>query len=152
MAEKMPVERAEEVLDQFANAPIGLCYFDKDLRFRYINQWLADLHGPSPELHLGKSIHEIIDEVAVRVVPKLRQVLKTGEPILDGEVKASTPATNGELRLFRYSFHPALNSDGQIAGVSTVVQDITELRHAESTLYEGLEKVRSLLSGPPAGF
>ncbi len=152
MAEKMPVERAEEVLDQFANAPIGLCYFDKDLRFRYINQWLADLHGPSPELHLGESIHEIIDEVAVRVVPKLRQVLKTGEPIVDGEVEASTPATNGELRLFRYSFHPALNSDGQIVGVSTVVQDITELRDAESTLYDGLEKVRALLTGPPERF
>jgi len=152
MREKTPVERAEELLGQFANAPIGLCYFDKDLRFRYINQWLADIHGPSPEQHVGKTIHEIIDEVAVRLGPKLRQVLNTGEPILDGEVEASTPATNGELRLFRYSIHPALNSDGQRVGVSTVVQDITELRHSESTLYGGLEKVRSLLSGPPEGF
>jgi hypothetical protein len=37
-------------------------------------------------------------------------------------------------------------------GVSNVVQDVKDLRFAETTLYEGLEKVRSLLAGPPEGF
>ena len=152
MKEKTSEEQAEEVLSRFANAPIGLCYFDSDLRYRYINAWLADMNGLSPEQHVGKTIHEVIKDVAVAVVPQLRRVLETGKPILDGEVEAPTPGTDGERRVFRHSYHPALDSDGKIVGVSCVVQDVTELRFAESTLYEGLEKVRSLLSGPPEGF
>ena len=152
MKEMTPEEQAKEILSRFANAPIGLCYFDRDLRYTYINKWLADMNGLSPELHLGKTIHEIIKEVAAEVVPQLRQVLETGKPIIDGEVKAPTPATDGDRKVFRHSYHPTLNSDGHIVGVSCVVQDITELRYAESTLHDGLEKVRSLLAGPPEGF
>ncbi len=152
MTEKTLEEQAEEVLSRFANAPIGLCYLDSDLRYRYINAWLADMNGISPEQHVGKTIHEVIKEVAVAVVPQLRRVLETGEAVLDGEVEASTPGTDGERRVFRHSDHPALDSDGKIVGVSCVVQDVTELQFAESTLYEGLEKVRTLLTGPPEGF
>ncbi len=92
MKEKTPEEQAEEALDRFANAPIGLCYFDVGLRYTYINKWLADMNGLSPELHLGKTIHEVVHEVAVGVVPQLRQVLETGKPIIDGEVEARTAA------------------------------------------------------------
>ena len=152
MTEKTPEERAEEVLSRFANAPIGLCYFDSDLRYRYINAWLADMNGLSPEQHVGKTIHEVIKDVAVAVVPQLRRVLETGEPVLDGEVEVPTPGSAEGRRVFRHSYHAARDSDGQIVGVSCVVQDVTELRVAESTLYEGLEKVRSVLVGPPAGF
>ncbi len=152
MTNKTLEEQAEEVLSRFANAPIGLCYFDNDLRYRYINAWLADMNGLSPEQHVGKTIHEVVKDVAVAVVPQLRRVLETGEPILDGEVEAPTPGTDGKRRVFRHSYHPALDSDGKIVGVSCVVQDVTDLRFAETTLYESLEKVRSLLAGPPEGF
>jgi PAS domain-containing protein len=67
-------------------------------------------------------------------------------------VEALTPGTDGERRVFRHSYDPALDSDGKIVGVSNVVQDVKDLRFAETTLYEGLEKVRSLLAGPPEGF
>lgn len=152
MTEKTLEEQAEEVLSRFANAPIGLSYLDRDLRYRYINAWLADMNGLSPEQHIGKTIHEVVKDIAVAVVPQLRRVLESGEPVIDGEVEASTPGTDGERRVLRHSYHPARDSDGRIVGVSCVVQDITELRFAESTLYEGLEKVRSLLTGPPEGF
>ncbi len=152
MKKKTPEERAEEVLHQFANAPIGLCYLDRDLRYRYINKWLADMNGLSPERHLGKTIQEIVKEVAVGVVPQLRQVLETGKPIIDGEVEALTPATRGERRVFRHSYHPSLDSDGKIVGVTCAVQDVTGLRRAERMLYDSLEKVGAVLAGPPEGF
>ncbi len=152
MTEKTLEEQAEEVLSRFANAPIGLSYLDSDLRYRYINAWLADMNGMSPEQHIGKTIHEVVKDIAVAVVPQLRRVLESGEPVIDGEVEASTPGTDGERRVFRHSYHPARDSDGRIVGVSCVIQDVTELRFSDSTLYEGLEKVRSLLTGPPEGF
>ncbi len=153
MTEKMSEERAEEVFGQFSDAPIGLCYFDRDLRYRYINKWLADMNGLSPELHLGKTIQEIVKEVAVGVTPQLRQVLETGKPILDGEIQAVTQATHGEPRWFRHSYHPALNSDDKVVGVRCVVQDVTELRQSElraEQFYRLLQDVTTRLVGAQA--
>jgi len=152
MTKKTLEEQAREVLSRFANAPVGLCYFDSDLRYRYINEWLADMNGLSPEQHVGKTMHEVVKDIAAEVEPQLRHVLETGKPVLDGELEAPPLGTGGERRVFRHSYYPALDSDGKIVGVSCVVQDVTDLRFAESTLYEGLEKVRSLLAGPPEGF
>ncbi len=161
MSQKTPEEEAEETLRRFADAPIGLCYLDRDLRYRYINKWLADVNGVSPERHLGKTIHEIIKDVADQVVPQLRRVLETGEPIIDGEAEAATRATPGEQKVFRHSYHPALNTEGEIVGVSCVVQDITELRRDKNDMHDSLvtiqsvhdrlEKVLSLLPSPPGG-
>ncbi len=79
----------------YAVAPVGLCYFDADLQYRYINQWLARINGLPVEAHLGKKIDELLKEVAAGVVPQLRHVLETGEPIIEGEVEAETPAHPG---------------------------------------------------------
>ncbi len=47
-------ERTSEVQRLYAIAPVGLCYFDTDLRFLYINEWLARINGLSVEANLGK--------------------------------------------------------------------------------------------------
>ncbi len=96
------------------------------MRFLYINEWLARIHGVPVEAHVGKPIGEVIEDVAVGVVPHLRQVLETGEPIIDGTVEAETPAHPGEARHYMYSFYPDKSEDGKAVGVSCVVHDITE--------------------------
>ncbi len=119
-------EQAEEVERLYAIAPVGLCYFDTDLRFRYINEWLARINGLQVKAHLGKTIDEVIQDVAVGVVPQLRNVLQTGEPIIEGEVEAETPAHPGESRHYMHNYYPDKNKDGTVVGVNCVVQDITE--------------------------
>ncbi len=54
-----PSERAGEVERLYAIAPVGLCYLDTDLRFLYINEWLARINGLSVKAHLGKTIDEL---------------------------------------------------------------------------------------------
>ena len=115
-----------EVKRLYAIAPIGLCYFDTELRFRYINEWLARINGLSVEAHLGKTIDELLKDVAAGVVPQLRLVLQTGEPIIDGTVEAATPAHPGESRHFLHSYFPDKSNDGTVVGVSCAVRDITE--------------------------
>ena len=124
--EKDSAEGAGGVDRLYAIAPIGLCYFDTDLRYRYINEWLARINGVQVEAHLGKTIDELLKDVAAGVVPQLRQVLETGEPIIEGEVQAETPAHPGESRHYMHSYYPDKSKDGTIVGVSCVVQDITE--------------------------
>ena len=119
-------DRTAEVERLYAIAPVGLCYFDTDLRFLYINEWLARINGLPVEAHLGKSIDEVLKDVAAAVVPQLRHVLQTGEPIIEGEVQAETPAHPGESRRYMHNYFPDKNNDGTVVGVSCVVQDITE--------------------------
>jgi len=119
-------ERAREVERLYAIAPVGLCYFDTDLRFLYINEWLADINGLSVKAHLGKTIDEVLQDVAAGVVPQLRHVLESGEPIIAGEVEAETPAHPGDSRHYLHNYYPDKNQDGTVVGVSCVVQDISE--------------------------
>jgi PAS domain S-box-containing protein len=119
-------ERSSEVERLYAIAPVGLCYLDTDLRFVYINEWLARLNGLPVKAHLGKTIDEVLEDVAAGVVPRLRHVLQTGEPIIEGTVEVETPAHPGELRHYMHNYYPDKNKDGTVVGISCVVQDITE--------------------------
>jgi PAS domain S-box-containing protein len=119
-------DQASEAERLYAIAPVGLCYFNTDLQFLYINEWLARINGLSAEAHLGKTIDEVLKDVAVGVVPQLRQVIQTGEPIIEGMVEAETPAHPGESRRYLHNYYPDKSKDGTVVGVSCVVQDITE--------------------------
>jgi len=119
-------EQASEVERLYAISPVGLCYFDTDLRYIYVNEWLARINGLSVKAHLGKTIDEVLKDVADGVVPQLRHVLQTGEPIIEGTVKAETPAHPGESRHYMHNYYPDKSKDGRVVGVSCVVQDITE--------------------------
>ena len=110
----------------YAIAPVGLCYFDTDLRFLYINEWLARINGLQVEAHLGKTIDEVLKDVAAGVVPQLRHVLQTGEPIIEGTVEAETPAHPGASRHYMHNYYPEKSKDGTVVGVSCVVQDISD--------------------------
>ena len=119
-------ERASDAERLYAIAPVGLCYFDTDLRFLYINEWLARINGLDVEAHLGKTIVDVLKDVAVGVEPQLRHVLETGEPIIEGKVEAETPAHPGESRHYMHNYYPDKSKDGKVVGVNCVVQDITE--------------------------
>ena len=126
-------ERTGEIERQYAIAPVGLCYFDTDLRFLYVNEWLARINGLPVEVHLGKTIDEILEDVAAGVVPQLRLVLQTGEPIIEGTVEAETPAHPGESRHYMHNYYPDKTKDGTVVGVSCVVYDITERNKLETS-------------------
>jgi PAS domain S-box-containing protein len=132
-----PSGGASEVERLYTTAPVGLCYFDTDLRFRYINEWLARINGLAVEAHLGKTIHEVLKDVAAGVVPQLRHVLETGEPIIEEEVEAETPAHPGESRHYMHNYYPDKHTDGTVVGVSCVVQDITDRIELEQKVARG---------------
>lgn len=130
-ARNKQVSESPDFLHQvYENVAVGLCYFDTQLRFQHINEWLAALNGLPIEAHLGRTVREVLPVVADGVESQLRQVIETGEPI-QGLVEAETPTKPGVLRIFSHDYYAAKAEDGAVVGVSCFVQDVTERKHAE---------------------
>ena len=118
---------------RYDKAQIGLCYFDADLRFVEINDWLAAINGLSPKEHVGRTLGEILPDVAESVMSQLRQVIETGEPILKGLAYTETAAHPGTKHLYEHNYYADKSADGTVVGVRCVVQNITQQRLVEVT-------------------
>ena len=129
----------------YREAPVGLCYLDTDLRFIFINEWLAAMNGIPVEEHLGRTIGELLPDVAAGVESQLRRVIETGQPIVNGMVKAETRAYLAEKRHFLHNYYAIKSDDGTVTGVSCVVQDITERRRAEGAVREAKNRLESMV-------
>ena len=133
-------QQSPDLSQFYQDIPVGLCSLDLDLRYVHINEWLAAINGISVQEHLGRTIGEVLVDVAAGVESLLRQVIETGEPVLHGTVEAETPAQPGVKRIFQHSYLPVKSDDDTIIGVTCVVQDITEREQAERELKESEER------------
>ncbi|HYX16821.1 MAG TPA: EAL domain-containing protein [Nostoc sp.] len=147
-----------EIESIYQSAPIGLNVLDTNLRFVRINQRLAQINGFSVEEHIGRTIRELLPNIADTTEDLLRPVLKTGEPLLNVEIRGKTPAQPGVERVWLESFLP-LKDGEQIIGINTVCQEIThvydELRlrkQAEEALRRSEERYRTLFEMMEDGF
>lgn len=110
----------------YSQVPIGLCFFDRELRYLHINEWLAALNGTAVEDHIGRTLAEVVPELSPALEPILLKILETGEPVLELPVNAETATHPGVIRNYLVSNTPVVNEEGVVTGISGVVQDITE--------------------------
>ncbi len=146
------LESEESLKRQFAElshiyntSPVGLCLLDTDLRYVRINEALAEINGSSVEAHIGKTLADIIPDLAPELAEVYRDVLETGEPVLGSEVHGVTPARPDEERDWLVSYYPVLDQDGSTIGLGTVVQDITQVKRAEERIRASLREKEVLL-------
>ena len=147
-----------EIETIYQSAPIGLNVLDTDLRFVRINQRLAQMNGLSVEAHMGRTVREVIPQIADAAEQILRPILETGESRLNVEITGETPAQPGMQRVWLESFLPLKDGD-RIIGISTVCQEITkrkrvedERKQAEEALRRSEERYRTLFESMEDGF
>ncbi len=118
----------------YGAAPTGLAYIDTELRYVSINDHLAELNHLPAAAHIGRTLRQVLgDDMANQIEPLYRQVIETGQPIVDREIRRRASAgTTTEVRLV--SYHPVKNARGDVMGVSAVIQEITARKRAEDTL------------------
>lgn len=145
------LQRTNNLLNNFFNAAssagIGLCIHDQNLRFVQINEALAAINGYSVTDHLGRTITELLPELASTVNSLFEQVLTTGQPIIDLEITAEVPSQPGAMRYWLASYFPILSSDSdaQTVGVGVIVTEISDRKQAEDALRVSQARLAGIL-------
>ena len=101
------VQRREAQMNAFfRSAPIGLKIMDEQLRYVQVNEVLAEKNGVSIQEHIGKTLHEVVPELAPIIEPIHQRVLATGEAILNLELSGEVPSNPGVVRDWIVSYFP----------------------------------------------
>ena len=136
----------------YATAPVGLSYVDAELRVLRINDYLAALNQQKVVAHLGRHIGDMIPDADVRraVLSDYRRVLESGKP-LTGLERTGYPASSpDQLRHWVVSYYPQFGADGKIIGITALLLDVTEHKHAEAELRQSRQLLSSVLENIPA--
>jgi PAS domain S-box-containing protein len=142
-------QRLAEVEAVYRSAPIGLCVMDADLRYIRINERLAAINGVPAAAHLGRSLWEIVPDLADDVAPSYRRVLATGEPLLDVEITGRTAGRPDGEGHWIVSFYPLKAPGGRVIAVNVAVSDITERKRIEDALRESEQRFTAFMNNSP---
>jgi two-component system cell cycle sensor histidine kinase/response regulator CckA len=133
-SQRRSIEQYAELDLIYRTAPIGLAFVDREMRYRRVNDQLAQFDGRSEADHIGKTLAEVIPGMALQMESLVRVVLLNGEPVLNREVHGTTPARPKEERDWLVSFFPLRVPSGEVRGVTIVILDITSWKQAERGL------------------
>ncbi len=133
-SEERALSQLGELQSIYASAPVGLCLLSRDFRFLRINEHLAQMNGAPSEQHIGRTVRELLPQLADVIEPKLREVIETGQPKFKEEIVGETSAQPEVNRTWLASCLPLKDASGQITGINIVVEEITERKRLEEEL------------------
>ncbi len=125
-------DKLNELETIYRTSPIGLAVITPDLRFVRINDLLAEINGLSAEEHVGRSVREVVPDLADQAEAIAREVIETGRPRLNVEITGETKSQPGVRRTWVESWTPVCDASGRITAINIVAQDVTEARTAEA--------------------
>ncbi|PLZ89559.1 hypothetical protein CEN44_12770 [Fischerella muscicola CCMEE 5323] len=144
-------QKSETILNAFiTSSPIGMALLDRDLRYLYANEALATINGVPLSTHLGRTLEEILPQMAPQLQPILLQIMQTQESIINLELSGET--IPGISRRCLTNHFPVCLPNGEVLGVGVTVMDITELKLAEAALRQSELMFRTLADTMPQMF
>ena len=125
--------RQHEELEWIYNtAPIGICLLDRDLRYRRVNRWLAEINGMQPVDHIGKTVRDVVPKIAARVEEEAQKVISTRRPARYEGMSGETASSPGVTRYFNESWFPAFDEHGEVTTLTLLVEEITDQRRVRA--------------------
>jgi len=136
----------------------GLAILDSEYRYIWVNEQLAAHNGLQASEHLGKTVREVIGQIADEIEPYLQRVFFTGQPILNVEIPGAQAAQKTTVQR-RQHFFPIKSEANQVVRVGVVVTEITDAKklrkkiedrdrgqRIEMNRLEALTEINALLS------
>jgi PAS domain S-box-containing protein/putative nucleotidyltransferase with HDIG domain len=118
-----------------AAAPVGFGFVDREFRVVRLNEKLAEFNGPSAEEQIGHTIAELVPSIWPEVEPFYRQVIDSGEAVVNLELSREVITEPGRVRHWLASYYP-VRLDIEIIGVGIVLVDITGRKRADQAREE----------------
>jgi PAS domain S-box-containing protein len=106
-------------------APVGLAFFDRELRYRRVNGAVLDIDGGTVDERLGRTLEAVHGELGAEIAAGLREVLVDGRSRLDVPVRGRLWHGRGPMQEWRHYAYPVRAPDGEIVGVGLVIVDVT---------------------------
>ncbi|MFD6969220.1 SpoIIE family protein phosphatase [Streptomyces sp. NPDC059979] len=129
----------------FARSPVGIAVLDTQLRFLQVNPALEAMNGLAESAHVGRRLAEVLPEVnADEMEQAMRQVLDTGEPVLDRRRSGRTPADPEHDRVWSCSYVRVEDPGGRPIGVIASLLDITAQQRDQSDAEAGRRRLALL--------
>lgn len=131
-------DRLQQVLGElqatYSQSPVGMLQLDTDLNYVRVNEAMAEINGVPLEEHWGKSVYDIVPDLAPQIEEACRSVIETGKPVVNRELTGETAADPGVEHTWLESWFPLRDANGKVVGLNVVAQDITERKQAENAL------------------
>ncbi|MGW2288686.1 SpoIIE family protein phosphatase [Streptomyces phaeochromogenes] len=147
----VPAERLErQATDQamlrglFRQSPIALTVFDADGRVTWVNDAVQSEFGLPPEAWIGRYVRDVMPQGELlsptghgTLEDLIRQVHRTGEPLVDLRYRSPVPTGAGRTRVWSASYFRLEDDQGNALGVC-------ESAFAVTDRYEALQRLALL--------
>ncbi|MFZ0807433.1 MAG: sigma 54-interacting transcriptional regulator, partial [Candidatus Sulfotelmatobacter sp.] len=127
----------------FNSANVGLCILDTEFHYVAINQKLAAMNSLPIAAHLGKTLREIIGDLAGPIESTIRQVLSSKQP-MDHEVSGKVPAKD-EIGHWMVHYVPLADESGNVTRIGVLVVEITVQKELEKSLRRESARLQMLM-------
>jgi PAS domain S-box-containing protein len=116
----------------FEAGQAGIAIIDENLRCVEMNEVFARINGIPEEEHIGRTIEEVMPDIAPLLEPLILRILDTGQPELNVELHGESTPEPGESRKLTFSLVPLTGTDGRALAVGMLAIEITELKATSS--------------------
>lgn len=118
----------------FSSSTVGFGILGSDLRYQRINEVLAGMAGLSSSDLLGRSVVEIFGEHAPQAEAVLRNVLRSGQPVLGREITRALPGNPKEIRHWLVNYFPIPDTSKDVIQIGVIALDMTDRKMAEKAI------------------
>ncbi|MBO8191021.1 SpoIIE family protein phosphatase [Streptomyces oryzae] len=124
------------VLEAFlTRSPLAMAVLSPDLRYVWINDALERRGGVPREERLGRRLADTLPGLDTDALEaQMRQVLATGNPVIDYEYRGWTLADPQREHAYSTSFFRLDDADDNVMGLCYMVMDVTERWRARERL------------------
>lgn len=104
-------------------SPVGFAVLDPDLRFVMVNEALAEINGLPADEHVGRTLAEVVPDIAEEATQAFQRVLGTGEPLLNLELAGSVGPEPTDVKTWYESVYRITDNRG-VLGLAVMVFEV----------------------------